>query len=149
MNCNGLSEGLLVMWDDSINVHITSMNNNMICAYLSDLDNNFWISYVYGQPQPQHRQKVWNELVIFAQSISPNDKLKVIGDFNQVVSSNDKSSSRKVHLRGVDQLIECLNQCNLNEIPLQGQLMTWTNNREGDEAIWKDSIEGFLITNGL
>ena len=82
------------MWDDSINVHITSMNNNMICAHLSDLDNNLWISYIYSHPQPQHRQKIWDELVMFAQSISPNDEWITVGNFNQVISSNDKLSSK-------------------------------------------------------
>ena len=45
------------MWDSCVEVHISLMKKNIICAYLSDFENNFWISYVYGHPELQHKKK--------------------------------------------------------------------------------------------
>ena len=43
----GLSGGLLIIWDNNINVQMSLMKKNIICAYLSDCENNFWISCIY------------------------------------------------------------------------------------------------------
>ena len=83
------------MWDDSIQVQIKSMNSNIICAYISDSNNKFWISCVYEHPEIQYRKKVRDKLVNFASSINSNEEWIVIGDFNQVLSDNDKMSYKK------------------------------------------------------
>ena len=37
----GLSGGLLIMWGQSVKVHVSVIKKNIICVYLSDPDNNF------------------------------------------------------------------------------------------------------------
>ena len=45
----GLSGGLLVFWDESLNVMIKSINKNIVNAYITDHHfNSFWISCLYG-----------------------------------------------------------------------------------------------------
>ena len=41
MSSVGTSVGLLLMWDEYVKVEVKSMNNNIISAYVSDLNNNF------------------------------------------------------------------------------------------------------------
>ena len=74
VNCKGFNGGLLIIWDDSISVHISLINDNIIYAYMSNGDNKFWISYVYGHSQLQHLKNVWDEIVKFAQSINSNEE---------------------------------------------------------------------------
>ena len=137
VDCKGFSGGLLIMWDKSIKVQITLMKNNIICAYLSDHDNNFWISCVYGHLDLHNRHKVRSELIKFAYSINANEEWIALGDFNQVLSVNEKVSFKNTSLRGADLLQDCLNHYKLSEIPPMGQYITWTNNRKGTDLIWE------------
>ena len=75
----------MCIWDNNVNVLIKSMNKNIISAYISDHYNKFWISCVYGHPELQHRQQVWNQLTQFAQSLNQDDEWVTMGDFNQVL----------------------------------------------------------------
>ena len=74
--------------------------------------------------------KVWNNIKHFATTIGNNEEWLTIGDFNQVIATNEKISLKNTTIQGEEQLIECLNTCKLCEIPPKGQFMTWTNNRE-------------------
>ena len=109
-----------MMWDSCVKVQVSLMKKNIISAYLSDFENNFWISCVYGYPELQNRKKVWEDLNSFARSIDPNNEWVTLGDFNQVLDTKDKLSFKKCTLRGSDHFIECLNECNLSEIPVKG-----------------------------
>ena len=134
------------MWDSCVKIQISLMKKNIICAYLSDFENNFWISCVYGHPVLQHKKEVWEDLNSFACSIDPNDEWVTLGVFNQAFNIKDKLAFKNCTLIGSDHFIECINECNLSEIPLKGQFMTWTNNREGEEVIWERLDKAFANT---
>ena len=108
------------MWKNNVKVNILVMKKNIICVYLSDHENNFWMSCVYGHPELHKRYRVWNDIVNFAFSINNNDEWITIGDFNQVISYDDKISFRNNDIRGVDQLKDCLNFYKLSELPHKG-----------------------------
>ena len=38
--CTGLSDGLLMFWDDTIHVNILNMNKNIIIIYITDHQHN-------------------------------------------------------------------------------------------------------------
>ena len=60
----GRSGGILLFWDDTINVTIKFMNKNIIYAYVTDHHhNNFWLACLYGHPEAHLRQNVWNQLI--------------------------------------------------------------------------------------
>ena len=88
-------------------------------------------------------------MVTFLQSITQNNEWLVVGDFNQVLSVNDKLSSKKMYTKGTDLFMDCLNQCSLSEIPSQGQFMTWTNNRDGEDVVWERLDRGFANSQWL
>ena len=108
----------MISWDNDLKVNIHIMKKNLICVYISDPFNNFWLFCAYGHPVLHRRAKVWKDMVPFASSINENGKWITIGDFNQAMSINDKIFFKKsTTLQGAEQLIECLNICKLSEIP--------------------------------
>ena len=46
IDCKGLSGGLLIMWENYIKVNVSLMKKNLICAYIINHENQFWISCV-------------------------------------------------------------------------------------------------------
>ena len=83
------------MWDDNVTVDIRSMNKNIISVYISDHQNKFWMSYIYGNPELQYRSQVWDQLSLVAQSLNKEDEWITISDFNQVLLTKDKLSFKK------------------------------------------------------
>ena len=74
-------------------MEIKSMNKN-ISVYISDHQNKFWMTCIYGNPKLQHRHQVWDQLSIVAKSLNEEDEWITIGDFNQVLLTKDKVSFR-------------------------------------------------------
>ncbi|XVF53882.1 hypothetical protein PTKIN_Ptkin05aG0135400 [Pterospermum kingtungense] len=116
VDCEGLNGGLLLMWDQSIMIEARILNKNLICAYVEEKSHKFLFTTIYGHPILKHRQEVWNQLIAFSQTISPNEEWVVLGDFNQVSSTEDKKSFKSLNLRGADSLKECLDNCGLDPI---------------------------------
>ncbi|XVF71339.1 hypothetical protein PTKIN_Ptkin12aG0029200 [Pterospermum kingtungense] len=133
----GQSGGLLIIWDESVSVSIYSMNKNLIHVYISDNQNKFWVSCIYGHPKTHLRYTVWNQLITFKERLQDNEEWIVMGDFNQVLETKDKLSFKDTNIRGAELLRECPDSCMLSEVPPAGQYFTWTNNREGEEGTWE------------
>ena len=100
------------MWENYIKVNVSLMKKNLICAYIINHENQFWISCVYGCPELHLRFEVWNELIKFAFSLYDINEWITIEDFNQVLTTKDKLSLKNNPLRRAEQLQECLNICN-------------------------------------
>ena len=96
----GSSGGLLILWDENVNVVINSMNKNLINAYISNQYNSFCISCLYGYLELNQRQIVWDQLTNNALSLNDDVEWIVIGDFNQPLVSKDKLSYNNTTLRG-------------------------------------------------
>ncbi|XVF46863.1 hypothetical protein PTKIN_Ptkin03bG0062400 [Pterospermum kingtungense] len=143
MSSRGFSGGLLLIWDDNVSMNISSMNENLIFAYVKDFKNAFWLTCIYGNPKTHKRHLVWHQLKTFSNSLKEQDEWIVMGDFNQVLEDKDKLSFKNTTLRGADLLRNCIDHCQLSEIPPLGQYYTWSNKKEEIEAVWERLDRGF------
>lgn len=55
----------------------------------------------------------------------------IMGDFNQVLSADEKCGRKGVNPAQCKQLLDCLNYCNLMDVELAGPKLTWNNNGDG------------------
>jgi len=64
VDCNGLSGGLALFWDDSICVSLLSQGERYIDVLVSDgPDSVPWqATFVYGEPRVENRKDMWNLL---------------------------------------------------------------------------------------
>ena len=87
----GLCVGLLLGWMPNQNLIIQYGSKHLVHTNLHDNKaNNFSITFVYGQPDHAKREEVWSELKLIRNNAQSN--WLCIGDFNQVLSHDDKFS---------------------------------------------------------
>lgn len=85
----GLNGGLLLGWMPKHNLQIQHSSKNMIHANLLDHKGTpLSITFFYGHPELAKRKEVWLELLQIRQIALPN--WLCIGDFNQVLTNEDK-----------------------------------------------------------
>lgn len=69
------------------------------------------------------------------------DPWGAIGDFNVVVSSDEKFGGRPHRMEESLDLIECLNECGLQDAGFSGSRYTWSDNRDPLTPFGKDWID--------
>lgn len=135
----GLSSGLLLRWMPNWNFDIQYGSKHMIYANLHDYKGNpLLITFVYKQPNHAKREEVWNELKQL-RSIAYKNWL-CIGDFNQVLTQEDKLSFYNRKIEGADLFQQTLFDLELCELEARGQKYTWMNGRE-DEAFIMERLD--------
>ncbi|XP_030924699.1 uncharacterized protein LOC115951678 [Quercus lobata] len=91
------------------------------------------ITFVYGHPVLAKSEDVWNKLKDLKMLTHPN--WFCIGDFNQVLSDNDKFSFNQGALLGADSLHNVIYELSLCELAASGQRFTWMNKREEGDFV--------------
>ncbi|OMO84106.1 Endonuclease/exonuclease/phosphatase [Corchorus olitorius] len=61
----------------------------------------------------------------------------ILGDFNQVLSPEDKISDTSCSLSGADEFRSCLDKCKVTEVTNKGIHFTWSNRREKGQCTWE------------
>lgn len=91
------------------------------------------ITFVYGHPDQAKKGKVWEQLSAL-KTIAHSNWL-CIGDFNQILSKEEKFSFKQGSILVADwfqQVISDLQLCNFHA---SGQRFTWMNNREENDLV--------------
>lgn len=134
-----LNGGLLLGWHQNMNLSIQYGSKHLIHADLLDHRGTpLSITFIYGQPNHTKKEAFWLELKqlkILAKLI-----WLCIGDFNQVLSYEDKFSFNTRSIVGADSFLNTLNEMELCELEAKGQRFTWMNNRE-DEAFVMEKLD--------
>ena len=98
----------MIIWYDNVNVAIKSKNKNIINAYVCNHQNKLWQTCLYGHPDFQLQNQVWEQLLVNAQSLDCDDEWLVLGDFNQPLVNKDKLSFKCTELRVAQSLLTVL-----------------------------------------
>ena len=59
-----------------------------------------------------------------------------MGDFNVVLSQDERLSKARVDRQEIDAFLDCYNRNNIYDAPTTGQFYTWCNNQHGDSRVW-------------
>ena len=130
----GLSGGLLLGWMSPHKLNVLYSTKHLIHANL--LDNRgspLSISFIYGHPMQSKRHIVWSDLIAISRIAHKN--WLCIGDFNQILSHNDKFGFKYRKIEGADSLRQTLFDLNLCELEAKGQKYTWMNRHEDDTFV--------------
>lgn len=140
--------GTMVAWKKSYVVKVVELAPYVCHCEVSsnDMSIAYYLSFVYGPPNytthPFFLQ--W----IQAKSASISNQWLLIGDFNVILSREDKlghtgSSSSQ------NQFANCITSSNLIELPPKGCHFTWTNNRKDGELILEKLDRNFCNSSWL
>lgn len=99
----GLSGGLLLGWMSPYKLSIQYSSNHLIHANLLDNRGNpLSISFIYGHPIQFKRDTFWSDLKSISRIAHKN--WLCIGDFNQILSQNEKFGFKSRKIKGADLL---------------------------------------------
>ena len=93
------------------------------------------ISVIYASSRFAKKCILWNNFKIIASR--HNLPWFALGDFNDVLSEDEKFSSNGISGKRVRAYQECMNECNLLDLGFSGPKYTWTNKRDMANLIHK------------
>ncbi|XP_019264059.1 PREDICTED: uncharacterized protein LOC109241742 [Nicotiana attenuata] len=96
------------------------------------LQMGFMMTIVYAFNTKEERRSLWNYLDTVSKNVG--GPWIVMGDFNSVLHTDDKVGGNPVSLAEIVDFQQCIEQCELLELPTSGSRYTW-NDRHGDNRI--------------
>ena len=90
---------------------------------------------IYASLRIAKRKILWNNLKIVSQL--HNLPWLMLGDFNEVLSGDDKFGGNGVNLNRALEFKECLDECNMLDLGFASSKYTWTNSRHSTDLILK------------
>lgn len=97
-------------------------------------NNITWLlSSIYASPHIVERKILWSNLSLVAQL--HNMPWLLLGDFNEVLTGEDKFGGKSINLNKALDFKDCLDSCNLLDLGFSGPKYTWSNHRELTDLI--------------
>lgn len=140
----GTAGGLGLFWTNKVVLQILSSSTNFIHATVQNLEDqtDYDFTFVYGNPTFQQRRFLWNRLRALQ-----SDKRRqwgCVGDFNELLSQQEKDGLRPQHQNRIDLFREFLSSCELMDLDMKGCKFTWTSNpRNG--FITREKLDKALV----
>ena len=127
----GTAGGLFLGWKAGVDIEITVANQSLINVLVfSDPEYQPWmLTLVHGPPSKSARTPFWEQLMTLAESFS--SPWMCCGDFNCIMSQEEKKGGRPFVDSSRGELREFLYKGGLIGLGYKGNSFTWTNRRLG------------------
>uniref|UniRef100_A0A453EDJ8 Endonuclease/exonuclease/phosphatase domain-containing protein n=1 Tax=Aegilops tauschii subsp. strangulata TaxID=200361 RepID=A0A453EDJ8_AEGTS len=132
---DGLSGGLALFWDESLQVTVLDSCARYIDVLVDDDSNGTrWrATFVYGEPRVENRHLMWDHLSRL-RAVSQVPWL-VCGDFNEALWQHEHLS-RSLRAEGqMTAFRDCLLVCELEDLGFSGLPFTYDNGQQGDRNV--------------
>ena len=126
----GYAGGLWVLWKkEEAEIDLLAAMEQEIHAMVKVCGSNltWFISAIYASPRLAERRLVWSNLLEIAKL--HNHPWLMLGDFNEILSSEDKFGRNNLNLNRTLDFKSCLDDCNFLDLGFSGPKFTWTNKR--------------------
>ncbi|CAN1152523.1 hypothetical protein LINPERHAP2_LOCUS18799, partial [Linum perenne] len=124
----GFKGGIWLLWDsNAISLDILEFGTQFINTKgRSPDDSCFFLTAVYASPRATSQVLLWD--VLERLSIGQNEPWVVIGDFNAILSAEDKVGGSPFERRRSKSFIDTVDLCRLSDLPFSGPRFTWSCN---------------------
>uniref|UniRef100_A0A2N9HVH9 Elongation factor P C-terminal domain-containing protein n=1 Tax=Fagus sylvatica TaxID=28930 RepID=A0A2N9HVH9_FAGSY len=150
LGSDGASGGILIMWDRRVVAMTDSAvgHFSISCKFRNVLDQKEWaFSGVYGPNINRERNTMWEELagVVTWWGVP----WVVGGDFNAIRFPSERLGASHF-TSSMHAFSDFITSCRLRDLPLEGGLFTWSNNRENavmsriDRFLLSEDWDGFF-----
>ncbi|KAA3478112.1 reverse transcriptase [Gossypium australe] len=126
----GSKGGLSLGWKGNSLINLKSFSSYHIDVEVQDneCDTKWRLTGFYGNPEERGRRESWN--LLRQLSIDQEDPWVVIGDFNEITSSDEKKGGRRRSNRQMIDFRSTLEDCNLEDLGFKGRWFTWERGRQ-------------------
>ncbi|KAL0303027.1 UNVERIFIED_CONTAM: hypothetical protein Sradi_6170800 [Sesamum radiatum] len=130
----GSSGGLYLLWRKDLNITLQSFSFHHIDITVTENGKNSWrFTGFYGHPDAGQRKESWDLLrKLSKKSIRP---WLCAGDFNEILSQNEKFGQLARPQWQIDAFRRCLEDCQLTDMGAEGEMFTWSNRRELPQTV--------------
>ncbi|GAU27412.1 hypothetical protein TSUD_356480 [Trifolium subterraneum] len=144
IDVEGRSGGLAIMWKDNVKCRVMNYSRNFINIIVEDSDIGDWrLTCYYGYPERSRRKMAW-DLLRELRHMS-NLPWCVIGDFNDLLSQEDKKGLLPHPNWLCSGFRSAVNDCDLTDIHLEGYPFTWLKSGATDHAI-EERLDRALVS---
>ncbi|XP_074323276.1 uncharacterized protein LOC141660211 [Apium graveolens] len=134
VDSQGHNGGLALFWRNNSDLRVLSYNKNLIDVMV---DIQGWHTYrmtcLYGEPDRTRRRETWDLIRMLNNQV--NLPWVFIGDFNNILSQEDKKEGRMYPIWLIQGFQRMLEDCDLNDLELNGYKYTWERGRDTIEMI--------------
>jgi hypothetical protein len=130
---SGSKGGLLLAWRTDVNIVCFHVSCNIICVWHYADDPCIKCLLVYGPPYKNLCVDFWNAMDAFGASY--NDPWICIGDFNAIISPNDKLGGRPFDSYSSNPFTDFMDGYGMVDLGFCENPYTWSNHRQGSSLI--------------
>ncbi|XP_060969998.1 uncharacterized protein LOC133037169 [Cannabis sativa] len=142
----GLSGGLMLLWSEDVDVNLLNFGPTFFDCYMVFKGcPSFHFTGFYGAPDVANRSTSWTLFKRFG-DVAPLQPWLAIGDFNEILSNNDKFGGALRPESQMEAFRTTLDKCSLHEVPYIGDHYTWIKNRRALDTI-KERLDWCFINN--
>lgn len=129
----GLSGGVAVFWNSHVYVSVISQCSNLVDCHVESNGISFYLSFVYGFPEPSNRHYLWERLERI--STTRQSPWLIMGDFNEIKSNEEKRGGPRRPESTFTDFRRMLATCDFHDINAIGDRFSWTGKRH-NHNIW-------------
>ncbi|KAL4278534.1 hypothetical protein GQ457_03G023770 [Hibiscus cannabinus] len=126
VECHGFSGGIWLMWDDSVDIVILKISNQFIHFKVTVATGNvsFLMTAVYASPCSSKCKSLWPQLA----ALNPGNNVPWLigGDFNVILSGDERTGGANVHSGGSRLFSDFLFTQGMNDMGFRGPPFTWS-----------------------
>lgn len=119
--------GLALLWSQEVDISILAQSHNFLDTAVKFKGANFFITFVYGEPEVARRQLVWDALSHLAADRS--SPWLLTGDFNEIIDNTEKSGGPVRSERSFSAFREFLAYNDLFDLRHTGNCLSWRGRR--------------------
>ncbi|XP_050242494.1 uncharacterized protein LOC126691502 [Quercus robur] len=132
---NNTGGGLALYWKNGIDLHVQNSSLTYIDAVINPGVDDAWrFTGFYGNPVTANREHSWALLKHLC--LQYNLPWICVGDFNEIVNSEEKMGGVARRERQMIGFRETLDFCSFRDLGYVGSPFTWCNNQFDGEVIW-------------
>lgn len=123
----GLSGGLSIFWKQEVDVTVLYQSAHLIDCKVIFNGISFYLSFVYGYPERQHRHLLWERLERIA--VNRQGRWFITGDFNEILNHNEKVGGNARSDISFNEFRQMIRVCNFTDLKPVGNRFSWTGKR--------------------
>ncbi|XP_023633512.1 uncharacterized protein LOC111829070 [Capsella rubella] len=124
----GTSGGLALMYSRDYPVHFLYLSDRLMDIETIIDGNRVYITFVYGDPVVQNREKVWERLTRIG--INRSEPWFMIGDFNEITGNHEKKGGKRRSESSFLPFRTMIENCGMLEFPFTGNFLSWAGRRQ-------------------
>ncbi|KAF8086725.1 hypothetical protein N665_0614s0009 [Sinapis alba] len=121
------SGGLALFWKQDIDLQVLSSSKNVIDTIISYKKETFFATFVYGDPETQHRHVIWDLLISL--SLTRSFSWFLTGNFNEIIDNSEKSGGPERAEGTFGAFRNMLTSCDLFDLKHTGISLSWRGRR--------------------